>query len=109
MSKAAGLNGGRFDGSRAVVPVLFLTPLIAAAVPRLTWLLFFLVAIALIVPFLRRGGDWRQLIQPRIELIAVLLVALYALVSVIWAADPGAAFAEFYRRSRSRPSQPARL
>lgn len=54
MSKAAGLNSRRLDGSSAIAPMFFLTPLVTSAVPRLTWFFFFLVAIALIVPFLRR-------------------------------------------------------
>lgn len=73
MSKAAGLNSRRLDGSRAIAPMFFLTPLVTSAVPRLTWFFFFLVAIALIVPFLRRGGDWRQLIRPSAASIGLLL------------------------------------
>ena len=94
MSKAVGLNSRRFDGSRAITPMFFLTPLVTSAVPRLTWLFFFLVAIVLIVPFLRQGGDRRQLIRPSAALIGVLLVALYAFISAMWAANPSAAFGE---------------
>ena len=94
MSKAVGLNSRRFDGSRAITPMFFLTPLVTSAVPRLTWLFFFLVAIVLILPFLRQGGDRRQLIRPSAALIGVLLVALYALISAMWAANPSAAFGE---------------
>jgi O-antigen ligase len=94
MSTAAGLNSRRFDGSGAITPMFFLAPLVTSAVPRLTWLFFFLVAIVLIAPFLRRGGDWRRLIRPSAALIGVLLVALYAFISATWAADPRAAFGE---------------
>ena len=74
--------------------MFFLTPLVTSAVPRLTWFFFFLVAIALIVPFLRRGGDWRQLIRPSAASIGLLLIALYAFISAAWAADPRAASGE---------------
>jgi hypothetical protein len=49
-----------------IIPaIFFLSPLVSSAVPRLTWLFLPLIAIALIVPALRRGTDWRQLIQPK--------------------------------------------
>jgi O-antigen ligase len=94
MSSAAALIRFRAVGIRAVAPIFFLSPLVTSAVPRLAWLFFFLVAISLIVPFLRRGGDWRQLIRPSAALIGMLLVALYALASAAWAADPDAALGE---------------
>src|SRR6476620_7592536 len=84
----------RLDGSRAVVSMFFLSPLVTSAVPRLTWLFLFLLAIILIARFLRRGNDWRQLLQPNTALIAVLLAILYAVLSVIWAADRSAALGE---------------
>jgi O-antigen ligase len=94
MSSAAALNSFRADGVRAVAPIFFLSPLVTSAVPRLTWLFFFLVALSLILPFLRRGGDWRQLIRPSAALIGLLLVVLYAAASAVWAADPCAALGE---------------
>jgi O-antigen ligase len=84
----------RRDGGGAVVSMFFLGPLVTAAVPRLTWLFLFLLAIILIVVFLRRGNDWRQLLQLNTALIAVLVTTLYATLTTIWAADPIAALAE---------------
>ena len=94
MSKAVALNNCRSAESRAIVSMFFLSALLTSAIPRLTWLFVFLIAIVLIVTFLRRGGDWRQLIQPNPALIAVVLAVLYAMLSVIWAADRKAALGE---------------
>jgi O-antigen ligase len=94
MSNATALSSRRSDGQRAIVSMFFLSSLVTSAIPRLTWLFLFLIAIVLIVTFLRRGGDWRQLIQPNAALIAVLLAVLYAILSVIWAADRKAALGE---------------
>ena len=44
---------------RWVAPTLFLGPLVTSAASRLTWLFLLLTAVALIVPYLRRGNDWR--------------------------------------------------
>jgi O-antigen ligase len=71
--------------------VCFLSPFVTAAVPRLTWLFLPLLALAFVLPVVRRGGDWRQLLRPNAALWAMVLVAAYALLSAIWAADPGAA------------------
>jgi hypothetical protein len=90
---SADLNISRSDRGRAIIPVIFfLSPLVASAVPRLTWLFLPLIATALIVPVLRRGGEWRQLIQPNTALVAVLLVVLYVFFNATWAADRGVAF-----------------
>src|SRR6476659_7128395 len=94
MSKVAAPTSYRYDGSRAIAPMFFVTPLMTSAVPRLTWLFFFLIAICLIGTFLRRGGNWRQLIQPNIAVTAALLVAVYAFISFTWAADQKAAISE---------------
>jgi O-antigen ligase len=93
LSNATALKS-RLDGSRAVVSISFLSPLVTSAVPRLTWLFLFLLAIILVAMFLRRGNDWRQLLQLNTALVAVLLAILYATLSVIWAADRTAALGE---------------
>ena len=89
----AELDKSRSDRGRAIVPVIFfLSPLVASVVPRLTWLFLPLIATALIVPVLRRGGQWRKLIQPNTALVAVLLVVLYVFLNATWAVDRGVAF-----------------
>lgn len=74
----------------ALTVLLFLAPLVTAAAPRLTWLFLLLMAGGLLFGFWRRGGDWRRLFQPNVAFLAVLAVALYALLSAAWSADPGA-------------------
>ena len=76
---------------RLVVPLLFLSPLVTSAAPRLTWLFLPLTAVALIVPYLRRGNDWRHLIWPTTDVVPVLLVAAYVLLGALWAVKPSAA------------------
>jgi O-antigen ligase len=76
---------------RFVAPTLFLSPLVTSAASRLTWLFFPLTAVALIVPYLRRGNDWRHLIWPTTDVVAVLLVAAYVLLGALWAVKPSAA------------------
>lgn len=89
----AGPNISRSDRVQAIIPaIFFLSPLVASVVPRLTWLFLPLIATALIVPVLRRGSDWRQLIQPNAALVAVLAVVLYVFLNATWAVDRGMAF-----------------
>jgi len=76
---------------RLVVPTLFLSPLVTSAASRLTWLFLPLTAVALIVPYLRRGNDWRHLIWPTTDVVAALLVAAYVLLGALWAVKPSAA------------------
>jgi O-antigen ligase len=80
------------DGKvRMLAPLLFLSPLVTSAVFRLTWLFHLLIATTLIVAYLRRGKDWRYLLRPTREVTMLLIVAAYALISALWAADPYAA------------------
>jgi O-antigen ligase len=74
-----------------VIALFFLGPLVTSAVPRLSWLFLALTAVALIVPFLRRGHDWRQLIRPSADVAALFLVAVYVFLGALWAAEPSAA------------------
>ncbi len=76
---------------RLVVPTLFVSPLVTSAIPRLTWLFLPLTAAALIIPYLRRGNDWRRLIWPTTDAAPLLLVAVYVLLGAFWAVKPGAA------------------
>lgn len=79
--------------TRTLAPWLFfLTPLVTSVAPRLTWLALPLIAAALIVAALRKGSDWRQLLQPDGALIALIPVALYVFLNAIWAANHVAAF-----------------
>jgi O-antigen ligase len=79
-------------GSALISVLFFITPVVSAAIPRLTWLFFPLIACLLILAAIRRGGEWQQLVQPNPTLIACLLVAGYILLDASWAADPGTAF-----------------
>jgi O-antigen ligase len=76
---------------RLVVPTLFLSPLVTSAASRLTWLFLPVTAVALIIPYLRRGNDWRHLIWPITDVVPVLLVAAYVLLGALWAVRPSAA------------------
>jgi O-antigen ligase len=76
---------------RRLALVFFLGPLITSAAARLTWLFFPLSAMALIVPYLRMGHDWRRLFSPIIVVAPLLAVAVYTLIGAIWAAKPSAA------------------
>jgi hypothetical protein len=90
---SADLNISRSDRVQAIIPaIFFLGPLVSSVVPRLTWLFLPLIATALIVPVLRRGSDWRLLIQPNTTLIAVLLVVVYVFLNATWAVVRGVAF-----------------
>ena len=83
---------GRSDRIRPIIPVVFfLSPLVASAVPRLTWLFFLLIATLLIVPALGREGAWRQLTEPNAPLVALLLLLLYVFLNATWAVDRGVA------------------
>ena len=83
---------GRFDRIRPIIPVVFfLSPLVASAVPRLTWLFFLLIATSLIVPALGREGAWRQLTEPNAPLVALLLLLIYVFLNATWAVDRGVA------------------
>jgi hypothetical protein len=93
LSDITALQSAR-DRKRGVVSLFFASPFVTSAIPRLTWLFFFLLVIVLIATYLRQGNDWRRLLRPNSALIAVLLAALFAVLSVIWAADRSAAFAE---------------
>ena len=90
-SSAAGRQ--RLSTSRApfVTTLFFLTPFFTAVAPRLAPFMLPLLAAALIGMALRRGMDWRELIEPSHALIALVAFALYALLSAIWAANPGGA------------------
>jgi len=89
-AKSAGAAKGRL-----VVPTLFLSPLVTSAISRLTWFFFPLMAVALIIPYLRRGNDWRPLIWPITDVVPVLLVAAYVLLGALWAVKPSAAVEKF--------------
>lgn len=92
MTVPADPETARSQRSGYTIPVLFfLSPLVTAVVPQLTWLFLPLIAIALSIQFLRAGGSWRQLIQLNVAFGAVLLVVVYVLVSAFWAANRGAA------------------
>ena len=77
--------------SEFVIPLFFFGPLVTSAVPLFTWLFIAITVVALIVPYLRRGCDWRQLIRPTADVVALYLVAVYVFLGTIWAADPSAA------------------
>lgn len=74
-----------------LVPTLFLSPLVTSAAARLTWLFLPLTAIALIIPYLRRGNGWLHLVWPVEDALPVLLIAAYVLLGAAWAVKPSAA------------------
>lgn len=92
VSDAIGLGRNRTLSLSSLVPlVCFLSPLVTSAVPRLTWLFLLLLALSFAIAAVRQGSDWRRLIRLDTALVAMLLVAAYVVLSVIWAADPEAA------------------
>ncbi len=68
----------------------FLSPLLTAAAPRLTWLFLPLLAAGFIAPVVR-GGDWRKLLGANAALVLLLIVAAYVALSAIWGANPSGA------------------
>jgi O-antigen ligase len=77
----------------ALVVASFLSPLLTSAAPKLTW--FFLLVIGVIlVAGGWRGIDWRNEARRNAAFIAVLVLALYILVSTAWAAEPEDALAK---------------
>ena len=79
-------------GSRLFPAVFLLAPIVTAAAPRLTPLFLLLVVAALVVAAVRRGFDWRRLLQPNAVLAVLLLFSLYTFVNSTWALDQGDAF-----------------
>jgi O-antigen ligase len=94
--QAAGRRRQGHAASSAPLATLlfFLTPFFTAVAPRLAPFMLPLLAIALIGMALRRGMDWRELIAPSHALVALVAFALYAMLSAVWAANPGGAFAK---------------
>ncbi len=87
MSSSASIEGTQRSTRSFSIPALFfLCPLVTTAVPRLTWLVFLAVALALIFASWRRTG---RLVLPHwnAALIAVLVFAAYVLLSANWAVD----------------------
>jgi len=73
----------------AFIPIeFFLAPVFTAIMPRLAPFFFFLIGIALLVAGLRRGLGWREFLAPNPAMIALAVVAAYAALSAIWAAEP---------------------
>jgi hypothetical protein len=55
------LNASHLNRNLISVPtIFFLSPLLTAAIPKLTWLFLFLIALAVILPVCRRIDDWRE-------------------------------------------------
>jgi O-antigen ligase len=72
----------------AFIPVLFfLGPVVTAILPRFTPLFLLLIAVALMIAGLRRGLGWRDFLEPNPAMIALVVVAAYAALSAIWAAE----------------------
>jgi O-antigen ligase len=93
MPSAADLKFSPSSSGRRIAPVLFfLGPPVTAAVPRLTWLFFSLIAIRLIVPILRQPRALGRLLKPNAVLCAFVLLALYVLLNATWAANHAGAF-----------------
>ena len=68
MSTTDAINDVNSERSSAILPtVFFLSPLLTAAIPKLTWLFLILVPAALIGRAFRRSDDWRGLILPYAE------------------------------------------
>lgn len=92
MADAIGLVRGQALARRPryLAALSFLSPLVTAAAPRLTWLFLPLLAACVLWPLLR-GGDWRTALKPSGALVLLVLVAAYVGLSALWGADPGGA------------------
>ena len=87
MSNLVGLESTqRFSGKIVVPTLFFLSPVITAAVPRLTWLFLALLALALIFAAQRRN-EGIPLFEWNAALIAVLIVIGYVFLNSTWAVD----------------------
>ena len=92
MSTTDAINDVNSERSSAILPtVFFLSPLLTAAIPKLTWLFLILVPAALIGRAFRRSDDWRGLILPDTTLTIFVLVGLYVAINATWAAATGPA------------------
>jgi hypothetical protein len=93
MSAVADPAGRHTDkGNFLLSSLLFISPLVTCAVPRLTPVFFAILGTALVGAALRRGTPWRQLLPPTPALSACLVLVLYVFLNATWAADRGAAF-----------------
>jgi O-antigen ligase len=78
---------GRLDGRLATSLLFFVSPLLSAAIPRLTWLFLPLIGVALILPALRHCSGWRALLAPDAYWTPFFLLAFYLFLNTTWAAD----------------------
>lgn len=74
---------------QTIVPlVFFLSPLATSVVPRLTPFFVAITGLALIIPAMRRGIHWRELLPWQPALATCLLFAAYVLLNAAWSVDP---------------------
>jgi O-antigen ligase len=86
MAKAAWF-GRRVKG--ATLPVLlFLAPVLVLSAPRLTVVVFVLMALGLIFEWRRAGHSWRELLAPSPELYAFAALGAYLFINASWAVAP---------------------
>ena len=77
-----------------ITALFFIGPLVTAASPRTSPFFLMVIGLVLIVAALRRGVDWRDLLQPNAALFALLAVALYTCLCATWAANPEGALSK---------------
>lgn len=95
MSRRAAVHDGTSFRGGPLIPILFfITPLLTAIAPRLGTFLLLILTLVLIVAALRRGLSWRALLEPNPAMMALAAVAAYAMLSAIWAAEPGEALSK---------------
>jgi len=95
MSRSEAVHDGTSFRGGPLIPILFfITPLLTGIVPRLGPLLLVILALVLTVAALRRGLPWRALLESNPAMTALAAVAAYAMLSAIWAAEPGEALSK---------------
>jgi O-antigen ligase len=95
MSRSEAVHDGTSFRGGPLIPIFFfIAPLLTAIVPRLGPFLLLILALVLIVAALHRGLSLRALLEPNPAMIALAAVAAYAMLSAIWAAEPGEALSK---------------
>jgi hypothetical protein len=95
MSEVVDRIGRRLAAIATILPGLFFAvPLVTCAIPRLTPAFLGVLGLVLIAAALRRGADWRTLVQPNAAFSACLVLSAYLFLNAIWAVDHGSALAK---------------
>jgi hypothetical protein len=80
---------GQLFFDNTVLPLIFFSsPLATSVAPRLTPFFVAIIGLALIIPALRRGLSWHELLPWQPALGICLLFAAYVFLNSLWSVDP---------------------